>query len=275
MHIQRIRTIGSPCDCCDFSLTFSTGQMPCTAWVCNSDDDDRVHTIHPRDTRHDRHPRSGRRSVWRAYAQPAVPTGRRARLRQDDFGGAVFDGGRAVRRARPVRDALGKRRRAARRGRVPRLVARRDHDPRAGTVRRQLAAGRSVHHVPPVGDRTRRDHQDHSGRRGTGQAGARGVRFALGAAAAGGQSAPVSAADPRAQAVLQRTQMHGASAGRHDQHGPRPAGAEHRPRRGAAGANVPRVRRGTATPDRAEVSRPPVSGRVSRLRRAGGWCFRS
>ena len=103
-------------------------------------------------------------------------------------------------------------------GRFPRLVARRDHDPRAGPERRQPPAGRAVHDVPPVGGGAERDDEDDPGGRRADQADARRVRFALGAAAAGRQPAALSPADPRPQAVLRRPQVHRAAAGRHDQH---------------------------------------------------------
>ena len=104
--------------------------------------------------------------------------------------------------------------------------------PRARAVGGESPPGRAVHDVPPVRGRARRDDRDDSrGRRTRSKPHARRLRFAVGAAPAGGQSAALSPADPRAQAVLRRPQLHRAAARRHDQRGSRPAGAEHRARR--------------------------------------------
>ncbi len=111
-----------------------------------------------------------------------------------------------------------------------------------------------------------RDHEAHPRRRRRDQADALRLRLAVGAASARRQRAALSPADPRAQAVLRRRGMHGPAARRPDGDRSRPAGAEHRPRRRAARAAEPRIRRGAPPAARREVPRRAIPRRLSRLR---------
>ena len=164
--------------------------------------------------------------------QPDVPAGRRSGRGQDHDGLAVparrapRRGGRRLRH--PLRDRGG----AARRRRLPRLVARRHHHLRAADRRGEPEGRLAVHPLPPLGGRALGDHPGGARHRRAGEAAAGGLRLALRDAAAGPRLPALPAADPGAQALLHRPELHGAAARLHRLHHGRLPAPEPDPRRG-------------------------------------------
>ena len=197
--------------------------------------------------------------------QPDVPAGGGPRRGQDDPGPPVPARRGAQRRARRLRHPLGDRGGAARRRRLARLVARRHHHLRAADRRGEPEGGLAVHPVPPLRGRALGDHPGGARHRRAGEADAGGLRLALRDAAAGPRLAALPAADPGAQALLHRPELHGAAARLHRLHHRRLPAPEPHPRRGLPRAARARLRRPAAAAAGAEGARRPLPRRLPRL----------
>ena len=151
--------------------------------------------------------------------------------------------GAAPGRARPLRHPLRDRGGAARRGALPRLVARRHHDLRAATAEESLKADAQYTLFHPseveLGETTRRC--------STRSSGCEPMRVVFDSLSEmrllARDSAALPPPDPRAQAVLHRPQLHRAAARRHRSDDRRPPAPEPGPRRDRAGAARPGLRR--------------------------------